>query len=64
MLKDSAPSAHTNKPDGDNLAKAVLDELTRLNVWRDDCQIYYLMIVKMWESSLFRSGCRISLTEA
>lgn len=31
---------HTTKPDRDNLDKAVLDALTGLGFWRDDCQVW------------------------
>lgn len=37
-LRADAPVWHTNKPDGDNLEKAVLDALTGI-VWTDDCRI-------------------------
>lgn len=30
---------HDKKPDRDNLEKAVLDTLTQLGFWRDDCQV-------------------------
>jgi Holliday junction resolvase RusA-like endonuclease len=31
---------HAKKPDNDNLLKAVMDQLTRLGVWKDDAQVY------------------------
>jgi Holliday junction resolvase RusA-like endonuclease len=31
---------HTVKPDKDNLEKAVMDALTAIGVWKDDCQVY------------------------
>jgi Holliday junction resolvase RusA-like endonuclease len=37
---------HTQKPDGDNLAKAVLDALS--DHWQDDCQVAYLTVLKRW----------------
>jgi Holliday junction resolvase RusA-like endonuclease len=38
-LKSTAPTAHTGKPDLDNLEKAVLDALTQLGIWDDDSQV-------------------------
>lgn len=39
LLKPSAPRWHTNKPDTDNLEKAILDALTDLGLWHDDSQV-------------------------
>lgn len=38
----------TSKPDCDNLAKLLLDCLTRLNYWEDDSQIATLIIGKKY----------------
>lgn len=38
---------HTQKPDVDNLAKAVADGLNRI-AWADDAQVYNLSIRKFW----------------
>lgn len=38
---------HTQKPDADNLMKAVLDALNRL-AWSDDSQVAEIRIVKRW----------------
>lgn len=38
-LRESAPYWHTSKPDRDNLDKCVLDALTTIGAWRDDCQV-------------------------
>lgn len=49
MLKEHAPIAHTSKPDLDNLAKLILDRITRNErFWRDDAQVDMLMISKEW----------------
>lgn len=38
---------HLQKPDADNLAKAVCDGLNRI-AWADDSQIYELTVRKFW----------------
>lgn len=49
-LKDTAPDFHTTKPDRDNLDKAVMDALTTLGVWEDDCQVAEGKIRKLYAS--------------
>lgn len=39
---------HTQKPDGDNVAKAVMDGLTAAGVWPDDAVVWSLEIRKIW----------------
>lgn len=39
LLRNDAPHFHTNKPDFDNLEKAVADALTHLGLWKDDSQV-------------------------
>lgn len=39
VLKPNAPQWHIGKPDIDNLDKAVMDCLTNLGFWKDDCQV-------------------------
>ena len=58
-LKPSAPVYHTQKPDADNLAKAVLDVLTDLQVWADDAQVVGLNTTKKWASEGCQPGCAI-----
>lgn len=50
-LRDRAPDHHVGKPDVDNLSKAVLDCLTELGVWRDDCQVVRMMVTKRYDSN-------------
>ena len=45
-LTKSARETHTTKPDADNLAKAVMDALTDVGLWRDDTQITQLSVEK------------------
>jgi Holliday junction resolvase RusA-like endonuclease len=37
---------HTQKPDSDNVAKAVMDGMRHL--WSDDCVVWNLTVVKFW----------------
>jgi len=63
-LKPSAPVAHAGKPDVDNLAKLILDQITRSgNVWRDDSQVVSLRVEKLWASGN-ESGCSVLIAEA
>jgi len=47
-LKLSAPAYHTQKPDVDNLEKAVLDALTDAGAWHDDAQVVRVEKGKRW----------------
>lgn len=58
-IKDSATKQHTSKPDIDNLAKAVLDELTLLEFWKDDSQIVTLTVYKVYTYD--KSGVHITI---
>lgn len=49
-LKPSSPRAHTNKPDIDNLAKAVLDAANGV-LWTDDASIYSLSARKTYTTA-------------
>ena len=61
-LKPSAPAAHVGKPDVDNLAKLILDQLTRSgNVWRDDSQVVSLSVHKFWAVGA-EQGCSVSIS--
>lgn len=43
-----AGTPHTQKPDGDNVAKAVMDGLTGAGVWPDDAVVWSLEVIKVW----------------
>ena len=60
-LKPSAPVYHIQKPDVDNLAKAVLDVLTDLQVWEDDAQVDNLSVTRSWAGTGCEPGCAIVL---
>ena len=59
QLKPSSPVWFTGKPDADNLAKAVLDALTVLAVWKDDALVAELYISKKYAEE--NSGCFIHI---
>jgi Holliday junction resolvase RusA-like endonuclease len=48
---------HTAKPDIDNLKKAVMDSLTSIGIWKDDCQVYSDPGEKYWTPG--KSGAQI-----
>jgi Holliday junction resolvase RusA-like endonuclease len=48
---------HTVKPDKDNLEKAVMDALTAIQIWKDDCQVYGGNTEKYWTPG--KAGARI-----
>jgi Holliday junction resolvase RusA-like endonuclease len=48
---------HAVKPDKDNLEKSVMDALTGIQIWRDDCQVYGGNTEKYWTPG--KSGAEI-----
>jgi Holliday junction resolvase RusA-like endonuclease len=52
---------HTAKPDSDNAAKAVLDCLTSIGMWRDDSLVYSLSVEKYYAVKGKAPGARISI---
>jgi len=63
-LKASAPVHHSGKPDADNLAKLVMDQITKSGrVWRDDSQVVSLTAHKLWASGN-ESGCSVLIALA
>ena len=61
-LKPSAPVHHVGKPDVDNLAKLVLDRITRSErIWRDDSQVVSLTVHKFWAVAN-EQGCSVSIS--
>ena len=63
-LKPSAPVHHSGKPDADNLAKLVMDQITKSGrIWRDDSQVVSLRVQKLWASGN-ESGCSVLIAEA
>lgn len=39
---------HAQKPDADNVTKAVLDALTDCEAWCDDAQVASCLVIKRW----------------
>ena len=63
-LKPSAPLHHSGKPDADNLAKLVMDQITKSGrIWRDDSQVVSLRVEKLWASGN-ESGCSVLIALA
>lgn len=60
-VRPTAPSWHESKPDVDNMAKAVMDALTQLQVWRDDSQVVQLEVSKAYGA---RAGCIVIIGQA
>ena len=62
-LKASAPLHHSGKPDVDNLAKLVMDQITKSGrIWKDDSQVVSLTAHKIWASGN-ESGCSVLIAE-
>jgi Holliday junction resolvase RusA-like endonuclease len=60
FVKASSPSHPMNKMDCDNLAKAVLDTLTQIGMWKDDGQIVSLCVSKNYATE--RSGASVEIS--
>ena len=60
-LAAGAPRLHIKRPDADNLAKAVMDALTDIGVWRDDSQVMRLKVSKYWTWG--GSGCDVHVLQ-
>lgn len=56
LLKSNAPELHKKKPDVDNLAKLILDELQRALLFNDDSQVVKLTTLKTWSA---QPGCLV-----
>jgi Holliday junction resolvase RusA-like endonuclease len=59
-LRTDAPIWCEKKPDADNYAKAVMDALTILRFWGDDCQVCVLKVRKAYGLD---TGCNIKIEE-
>lgn len=61
QIKLTAPMWHIQKPDRDNLDKCLLDALTKLQMWGDDCQVCAGHISKRFAAMDEASGCHITI---
>jgi Holliday junction resolvase RusA-like endonuclease len=52
---------YEGKPDVDNLAKAVMDCLTTVGLWRDDAQVVRQVITKLYAPKGGRSGALVEV---
>lgn len=52
-----------DKPDRDNLDKAILDVMTECGVWHDDCQVCQGPVRKWWAPVNTQAGARIKVEE-
>lgn len=48
LLRDTAPTYPTGKPDIDKVLRATLDAITAAKVWRDDAQVVYVEMHKAY----------------
>ncbi len=61
VMRDTAPMWHTSRPDFDNLAKAVCDQLTVTRFWGGDTQVCDGRILKAYEDGR-GPGCQVTIT--
>jgi crossover junction endodeoxyribonuclease RusA len=52
LLRDAAPEHHAQKPDVDNLAKAVIDAMVDSGRVDDDCYLTSLTVTKEWSDAV------------
>ena len=57
--RPTSPEMHTNKPDRDNCEKLILDVMTRLGFWKDDCQVCAGEVRKYYANNA--TGCSVVL---
>jgi crossover junction endodeoxyribonuclease RusA len=63
VLRSAAPRFHAQKPDVDNLIKAVMDALSIIGIWEDDTQACRLIVEKRWATLAERPGATIDIEE-
>jgi crossover junction endodeoxyribonuclease RusA len=60
-LKPDAPERHAQRPDLDNLLKAVMDALTDAGAWHDDAQVWSVTSSREWSEGAESAGCRLRI---
>lgn len=63
LVRDSAPTWPTSKPDADKLARAVLDAVSSAGTWRDDSQVVELHAVKRYARERELAGMWLTIHE-
>lgn len=58
-LRPDAPTFHVQRPDLDNLLKAVMDALTETGAWHDDAQVFSVRAARQWCESIETAGCHL-----
>ena len=61
LMREDAPLWHDKKPDIDNAAKAVMDALTTIGLWKDDKQVASVSMLKRYNMGAERAGCAITV---
>lgn len=62
VLRSEAPLWHIVKPDKDNFEKAVLDALTAVRMWNDDCQVCDGRTQKIYTND-GKPGCFVTIQQ-
>jgi len=63
LLRDDAPTMHTRTPDRDNVDKLILDALTNVGFWLDDCQVCAGEVRKRYADPGEETGAIITICE-
>jgi Holliday junction resolvase RusA-like endonuclease len=61
QLRPSAPKVPDVKPDIDKLVRSTLDGMGEAGVWRDDCQVVGLWVVKEYATDTLPVGATVSV---
>ena len=62
LVKRGRNPAHLQKPDLDNLAKLILDRITKCGrYWNDDSQVMSLQVSKHWRIDAGQSYCTLRI---
>jgi crossover junction endodeoxyribonuclease RusA len=61
QLRPSAPKVPDVKPDLDKLVRSTLDGMGEAGVWRDDCQVVGLWVVKEYATDTLPVGATVSV---
>jgi crossover junction endodeoxyribonuclease RusA len=62
ILRDNAPTWHSNRPDGDKLLRSTLDALATAGVLGDDSRVVEMTAYKIWVHREQPTGALVVLT--